>query len=347
MLLLPSANHVYTGASPDLARAELTVFSESVLGGGLSDLELTRRGGVPYLEFTAEPLSAHGTAFLANLSASFALFEADGELLRPVELRRLDRYDDDLITIQKYPGKTNEQFTKLLLNVTLMASAFAAEMAERTLTVFDPLCGRGTTLNQALMYGYHAAGIDTDQRDFEAYSTFIRTWLKRKRIKHHISFNGPVRRDAKVIGRRLQLTMVPSKDEHKAGLDQRLDVVCADSIRAGEFFRPDTFDLVVTDAPYGVQHGSRTAARLTRNPQDLLATAIPVWARLLRPGGAVGIAWNTLVAPRAEATAILAAADLDPVDHGPYLNFRHRVDQAIVRDVLVGRKPIHRPNGEP
>jgi tRNA G10 N-methylase Trm11 len=107
----------------------------------------------------------------------------------------------------------------------------------------------------------------------------------------------------------------------------------------GRFFRPDTFDLVVTDAPYGVQHGSRTSARLTRRPQDLLAAAVPVWARLLRPGGAVGIAWNTLVAPRAEAAAILAAADLDPVEHGSYLNFRHRVDQAIVRDVLVARKP--------
>ena len=339
MLLLPSANRVYASASPDLAGAELAVFSESVLGGVLSDAELTHRGGVPYLEFTAERLSPHATAFLANLSASYALFEVDGELLRPVELHRLDRYDDDLITIQKYPGKTNEQFTKLLLNVTLMASAFAAEMTGRALTVFDPLCGRGTTLNQALMYGYHAAGIDTDQRDFEAYSTFIRTWLKRTRIKHHVSFDGPVRRDGKVIGRRLQLTMAPSKDEHKAGLDQRLDVVCADSIRAGEFFRPNTFDLVVTDAPYGVQHGSRTAARLTRNPLDLLAAAVPVWARLLRPGGAVGIAWNTLVAPRAETAAILAAADLDPVEHGPYLNFRHRVDQAIVRDVLVARKP--------
>jgi SAM-dependent methyltransferase len=346
MLLLPSANRVYASASPDLARAELAVFSGSGLGGALSDAELTYRGGVPYLEFTAESLSAHATAFLANLSGSYALFEADGELLRPVELHRIDRYDEDLITIQKYPGKTNEQFTKLLLNVTLMASAFAPDMAGRALTVFDPLCGRGTTLNQALRYGYHAAGIDIDRRDFEAYSTFIRTWLKRKRIKHHISFDGPVRRDGKVIGRRLQLTMAPSKDEHKAGLDQRLDVVCADTIRAAEFFRPDTFDLVVTDAPYGVQHTSRTPARLTRKPQDLLAAAVPVWARLLRPGGAVGIAWNTLVAPRGETAAILAAAALDPVEHGPYLHLRHRVDQAIVRDVLVARKPAGDETGD-
>jgi hypothetical protein len=33
MLLLLSANRVYASASLDLARAELTVFTESVLGG--------------------------------------------------------------------------------------------------------------------------------------------------------------------------------------------------------------------------------------------------------------------------------------------------------------------------
>jgi hypothetical protein len=339
MLLLPSANRVYASASPELAGAELGVFSESVLGGALSDATVTDRGGVPYLDFTAERLSARAAAFLANLSAIYALFEADGELLRPVALDRLGRYDDDLITIQKYAGKTNEQFTKLLLNVTLMASAFAPEMTTRKLAVLDPLCGRGTTLNQALMYGYDAAGVDNDQRDFDNYSTFVRTWLQRKRIKHHASFDGPVRRDGRVIGRRLQLTLSASKDERKAGLGQQLDVVCADTTRAGEFFRSGSFDLVVTDAPYGVQHGSRTAAGLTRRPQDLLIAAVPVWAELLRPGGAVGIAWNTLVTPRADAAAILAAAGLEPVERGPYSHFRHRVDQAITRDVLVARKP--------
>jgi tRNA G10 N-methylase Trm11 len=142
-----------------------------------------------------------------------------------------------------------------------------------------------------------------------------------------------------VIGRRLQLSLAATKDEQKAGMSQRLDVVCADTTRAAEFFRPDAFDLIVTDAPYGVQHGSRTAARLARRPQDLLTAAVPVWAGLLRPGGAVGIAWNTLVASREEAAAILAGAGLEPLDAGPYLQFRHRVDQAIMRDVLVARKP--------
>lgn len=339
LLILPSANRVYADSAIELARAELAVFSESVLGGALSAAEVTSRGGVPYLEFSAEGLDARATSLLSNISSLFALFELAGELLRPVDLHRLDRYDDDLITVQKYQGKTNGQFTKLLLNVTVMASAFAGEMTERKLAVLDPLCGRGTTLNQALMYGYDAAGVDLDRKDFDAYATFIKTWLKRKRIKHKASYDGPVRREGKVVGRRLQVSLAPSKEEQKAGVTQELDVVCADTIRAQEFFKPDTFDLVVTDAPYGVQHGSRTAAAgLARRPQDLLTAAVPVWARLLRAGGAAGIAWNTLVAPREEAAAILADAGLEPIESGPYRGFRHRVDQAIVRDVLVARK---------
>jgi SAM-dependent methyltransferase len=339
MLILPSANRVYAGASIELTRAELAVFDAAVLGGALSDAVPTELGGVPYLEFEADRLSARATSFVANVSGCYALFELTEGLLRPVDLQRLDRYDDDLITIQKYPGKTNEQFTKLLLNVTLMASASAAEMLGRKLSVLDPLCGRGTTLNQALMYGYDAAGVDLDQKDFDAYTTFIKTWLKRKRIKHKADYDGPVRREGKTVARRLQVSLAASRDAFKVGQTQRLDVVCADTTKAPEFFKPGTFDLLVTDAPYGIQHGSRSsAAGLARRPQELLAAAAPGWARLLRPGGAVGVAWNTLVAPREEAASILADAGLEPVESGPYQQFRHRVDQAIVRDILVARK---------
>lgn len=339
LLILPSANRVYANASVALTQAELELFSRSVLDNRLGEMSASTIGGVPYVTFTAD-LAGRDAAFLASLSAAYALFRVEGGLLRPVELRSPGRFDDDLITIQKYQGKTNEQFTRLLLNVTLLSSAFARDMLDRKFAVIDPLCGRGTTLNQALMLGFDAAGLDIDQKDFEAYSTFIQTWLKRKRIKHHVDFSGPVRRNRQVVARRLQISLAATKEDYKAGPTQRLDVVNADTTRALEFFRPGAFDLVVTDAPYGVQHGSRTAAKgLARSPVDLLAEAVPVWARLLRCGGALGIAWNTFVAPRDDAAKILAGAGLDPMDTGAHLAFRHRVDQAISRDILVARKP--------
>lgn len=352
-LVLPSHNRVYADAAPSLARAELAVLS-GALADGKIDAESVGQasiGGVPYVTFEIDGLSARDAGLLANLSCLYALFEvsgdAGGELLRPVPLRRLDRLDDDLLSILKYPGKTNEQFTKLLLNVTLASSAFAGELSgpgaghppARRLVVLDPLCGRGTTLNQALTYGFDARGLDIDARDFDAYSVFIKRWLMDKRLKHH-SESSTVRRDRRVVAKRLLAEFAATKDEFKAGDVQRLEVVQADTTRLGEFFRPGSADLVVTDLPYGVQHGSRGGGgELARSPIDLLAAAAPAWAGALRPGGALGLSWNTHVARREDAADALAAAGLAVLDDGPYRHFRHRVDQAITRDILVARKP--------
>ncbi len=340
VLLLPSANRVYADAAVDLTLAELEVLSTAALGDRLGDLTSTTIGGVPYVTFVADRLTTRDLAYLANASTAYALFERHDQMLRPVPLSRLDRFDDDLVTIQKYAGKTNEQFTKLLLNVTLLSSSSAEDMLDRRLRVIDPLCGRGTTLNQALTYGYDAAGVDLDARDFDAYAGFIKTYLKRKRIKHRVE-DVPVRRDKRVVARRLTVRMGATKEDYKAGEALTLDVVNADTTAALDFFKPQSFDAVVADAPYGVQHGSRTVAKgLRRGPLELLDEAAPVWARLLRPGGAMGISWNTYVARREEAADVLARAGLQVLDEGPYRRFRHRVDQAITRDILVGRKPL-------
>jgi SAM-dependent methyltransferase len=364
-LILPSHNRVYADAAPALARAELAVLSAALPDGQIDQESVaeTAIGGVPYVTFEADDLSERDADVLANLSSLYALFEiAGGELPRPVllpvPLRRLDRFDDDLLTILKYPGKTNEQFTKLLLNVTLASADLAGSGFAgagfpdgRRLTVLDPLCGRGTTLNQALMYGFDAYGADVDARDVEAYAVFIQRWLKDKRLKHQADFS-PVRRDRKVVARRLTAQFAATKDEYKAGDVQRLEVVETDTARVGEFFRAASADLVVADLPYGVQHGSHASGRastgprtqgggksLARSPLDLLRAAAPAWVKALRPGGALGISWNTLVARREDAAAALAGAGLEVLDSGPYRAFRHRVDQAITRDILVARKP--------
>jgi SAM-dependent methyltransferase len=352
-LILPSHNRVYADAAPSMGRAELAVLSAALPDGEIAadTVAETVIGGVPYVTFEAGELSERDTALLANLSSLYALFEVTGatgnERLRPAPLRRLDRLDDDLLTILKYSGKTNEQFTKLLLNVTLASSAFAGELSSPgggRIAVLDPLCGRGTTLNQALMYGFDAYGADIDRRDVEAYAVFIQRWLKDKRLKHQADFS-PVRRDRQVVARRLQAEFAATKDEYKAGVVQRLEVIEADTSRVVEFFRRESADLVVTDLPYGVQHGSHATPRvppgergLARSPLDLLTVAAPTWAKALRPGGALGISWNTHVARREDAAEALAAAGLEVLDSAPYRAFRHRVDQAITRDILIARK---------
>jgi hypothetical protein len=329
LLIAPSTNRVYADAALPLTRAELSIFGDTVLSAPPTGVDEARLGGVPYVVFDAE-LTATDLAYLANLSSAYALFECvgderGGDLLRPVELSPLARFDDDLITIPKYAGKTNEQFTRLLLNVTLLASAAAPAMLERRLTVLDPLCGRGTTLNQALMYGYDAVGIERDGKEVDAYSAFLRTYLKRKRLKHHADMN-PVRRDRRLVARRFT-----------AEVDGRQTVTMfhADTMDARQFLRAGCAHVIVADAPYGVAHGSHAGGGRRRDPLDLLRAAVPVWAELLASGGALGLSWNTHVAGRDEVAGVLTGCGLSVVD---YPDLSHRVDQAILRDVLVGRK---------
>jgi tRNA G10 N-methylase Trm11 len=225
----------------------------------------------------------------------------------------------------------------MLLNVTVQSSAAAGRALTDRLRILDPLCGRGTTLNQAVMYGWHAAGVDLDERDVEAYAAFLPTWLKRKRLKHTAG-TSRLRRDGRTLGRRFQAELAPDKESWAAGDPITVTVDHADTTAVPDIFRASSFDAIVTDAPYGVQHGSRSGGGLHRSPLDLLTAALPGWVRVLRPGGAVGIAVNNRTSPRADTLRVLADAGLEPLDSDPYRGFEHRVDQAIVRDIVVAVK---------
>jgi SAM-dependent methyltransferase len=327
LLLMPAANRVYAAATTDLARAELAVLGN----GDVDGIRTETIAGVPYVRFAAEHLD---TARVASHSAAYALFALghDGALL-PLELPQLARFDDDLLTILKYAGKTNEQFTRLLLNVTV--AALPSTPGGRPVRVLDPVCGRGTTLNQALVNGWDATGIDLDRKDFDAYATFLRTWLERKRLKHRCEVS-TLRRDKRVLARQLVAETAPTPEEWQAGHTRRIRMLCADTRETGELLRGDRYDVVVGDLPYGVQHGSRSADRaLSRGPLGLLEDALPGWLSVLRPGGAVGLSWNTKVAPRPAVVRVLADAGLTVRDEPPWDGFAHRVDQSIHRDLVV------------
>ncbi|WP_030164061.1 TRM11 family SAM-dependent methyltransferase [Spirillospora albida] len=352
LLVSPSHNRVYGQAAAGLVKAELAVFGESALGGRIRDIEESSIGGVPYVTFTAEAPEPDDIRLLSNLSSLYALFELRADdLLRPVAIEPLDRFPSDLLTIQKYSGKTNEHFTRLLLNVTAMATSAPRDLLARRFRLFDPMCGRGTTLNQAMTYGMDAAGMDVDGKDFDAYAAFIKTWLKNNRVKHQAEITN-IRRERAVLGRRLHITLGATKEEYRSGDTREITVVNADALGAGRFFRPNSFDLIVTDAPYGVQHGARSqgargkgappgrkGADLSRSPVELLAKAVPEWTGLLRPGGAIGISWNTYVGRREDLAEILASAGLEVRDSAAHRAFRHRVDQAISRDLITARRP--------
>lgn len=316
LLLAPSANRVYAEQAPRLLAAEVAALSPGVT------VEPTTRAGVDYL-LLAGTLDLES---LARSSGALALFAEAGSLLEPVALPRADVFDDDLVTIQRYPGKTNEQFTRLLVNLTL-----AAVRRDPPYTILDPLCGRGTTLLTGWTLGHDVAGVEQDEKAIEQLRAFLSTYLRRKRVKHGVSLD-PVRREGRTLGRRLEATA--TVDGHTLSLG----VLPGDAADSARLWGKRTFDAVVADAPYGVVHGAHGAGGRHRSPEALLETALPVWAGQLRAGGALGLAWNTLSLPRERLVAQLSAAGLTVLDDAPYAGLEHRVDSSILRDVVVATK---------
>jgi hypothetical protein len=341
LLLRPAVNRLYSKGAGALNTAELSVLDEQVFDGALRSVEPATIGGVDYVRFEADDaLTELDIAHLSNLSAAFALFRiVDETTLAPITLAPLAYLDDDLLTILRYKGKTNEQFTKLLFNVTLAASAHASDWPGRRLRVLDPVCGRGTSLNQGLVYGFDVDGIEIDRTAYDAYHAFLVTWLKDKRYKHQVH-TMPLRRDGKVVGRRLEVVFARDKDEYKADDVQRVRLVNDDTTQAGEHYRKPVFDAVVADLPYGVQHANRAkpGSRM-RDPHELLDAALDGWVGAMKPGAALGLSWNAKVLERAELLDLLSNHGL-AVRNDEHVSFEHRVDQAITRDLIVATKAV-------
>ncbi len=338
LLLRPSANRVYGAAAPGLAAAELALLDEHVLGGVLGAAEEIELGGVPYLAVeTTTALDPAWVSIVSNLSGLHALFTVEGDLLRPVPVTPFRRQDEDVVTIQRYVGKTNEALTQLLVNLALAVGpgTFARVLVGEPVRLLDPACGRGTTLNRAIVYGLDAVGAEVDKRDFEAYEAFLLGWLQDKRLKHRVE-RARLRKGRPNAAHRCTVTYGAGKD---TAAHRVVDVVHDDSARARDHLPARSVDALACDLPYGVQHGATaTAAPARRSPEELLVSALPGWRDVLRPGAGVALAWNLRTLPRERLVGLLTGHGYElcvPPGDG---RFVHRVDRSITRDVLVARR---------
>jgi hypothetical protein len=332
ILLAPSANRVYASEANRLVAAELKV----ILGAhDHPSIQPVTLAGIEYLALKMDTLDEHIMSALTRLSGFYAAFQRSEDRLLPIEVGTPDFFDDDLVTIPKYPGKTNEQFTRLLINVTL---ASMRRSSSGSISILDPMCGRGTTLSTAMMLGCNAAGVEVDAKAVEAYAAYLRTYWRRKRLKHSLEVT-QVRRAGKIMGKRLEAGVIPAGHVRPIALT----VFSGDTRQSAALFGKRRFDAVVVDAPYGVVHGSQTDVRGVSRKRDrsaaaLISEVLPVWAGQLKTGGALGLSWNAIGLRRERLLEYVAATGLEPLDFGPYRDFEHRVDSSIRRDIVVAIK---------
>ena len=322
----PGHNRVYFNSSGQLAKNELAAaFSAGALPGGASISEESL-GGVEYICFESPELSERALISLSRLSFVYAVFEVHGEMLRPVLRSHSYYFPDDLNMILKYSGKTNELFTRMMINLAVFASKFGLL---DNLNMLDPVSGKGTGVFDGLICGYNSHGIEISEKLAGESAQFFKKYLENGRYKHAHKkerFSGPGFKSQRYF-----FECAKSKGDKKLACE----FICGDSANAGKYYKKNFFNIIAGDLPYGVQHDNSAFGNKMRNPAELIGACLPAWLEVLKPGGGLALSWNTFLLKRELLEREFAAHGLELIDFG---DFSHRVDQAIMRDLIVARK---------
>lgn len=328
----PQRSTQYTQMTTALALPELQV---SPLHQTISQIEPIRLAGHDYLlataddDFLSHPATIPQLSRLGTISEFFEYFEStdtiSGPLLRPIEPQYTPFVPPEMAEARRYRGKTNEIFTRVLLNVALFASSYASDGSER-LRILDPLAGGCTTLFMALAAGHDVFGIEIDRQDIESSVGFTRQFLEGERV--------PFKEmdERRKIGRRYLFEVGPKNNTRHFVLAQGN---CWDAlVHMREVPGGPRMHAIVGDLPYGIQHFGEIA--------QLLSASLPAWEQMLFPGGTIALAWN---ATRIERSALVDLfqqhTSLTVHNEPPYTSFSHSVDRVIKkRDILVATRKV-------
>ena len=374
----PGHSRVYFKSSQKLAASEFSIVSQK-LSAPVLKVEYKIIAGLEYFTFSVESILTPGDLdIVSGLSFVYALFELaahDGAgCLLPIAKSDYCFVDEGISSILKYTGKTNELFTRMLINVAYYSQDCANEAAYgsqdglqdgarevvygsldganeaaygsldsmREVRLLDPVAGKGTTLYEGLIKGFNVYGVEIgDKVVTEAYH-FMKKFLETGKYKHKSGIQKVSGVNKSFTANRYTFEIARSKAGQKSNDVRVFEIIAGNSVHAGVFYKRGFFDMIVGDLPYGVQHGSVTNQKqgpLTRNPSELLGACLGAWADVLKPGGAMVLSWNKNVLARGGVEALLGGCGLEVLDGPAYRGFEHRVDQSIVRDVAAAKKP--------
>jgi len=340
ILFNPNYNRVYFEASQKLSLAEFEICAGS-FSVPHSDLQIQEIAGAVYLTFaTAAALSQGDIAIVSGLSFAYTLSvleNFDNEVyFKPIAKQKTSFVDDGMGTMLKYTGKTNETFTRMMLNV-----AYYSQARRDGLHLLDPIAGKGTTLFEGLVKGFNAYGIEiADALVNECYH-FTKRFFETAKYKFShdaVRISGA---NKSFTALRHTFDVAPTKEMHKNKDSRTIEFVSGNSEYANLYYKRNSFDILVGDLPYGVQHRNVTREKqsaFTRNPHELLRVCLPAWVDVLKKGGIIALSWNCNVLERSKIEELFAKSGLTVKNDDVFLQFEHRVDQAILRDVIVAQK---------
>lgn len=309
----PQRNSQYTELARALAEPEVR---RSPLRHVLSSVERFCVGDADYLRLGVEDdAEAVVARVVPHLAATSDAFWVDGPSWYPVPVVKTAAVPRTMVETRRYSGKTNELFTRVLVNLALFDRSTPGR-------VLDPMCGGGTTVFAALERGAAAVGADAERSAVEGTARFAGQFLREHGIR-----------------------VVESSETHRGrGRDWHLSLDGTDPTLRASFLQADLDEVaaamvkipggqrvhaVVADLPYGIQHGGRVA--------ELFGKLFAVADEVLTGDGVFVAAWNSSRVG-ADVVAETPAASrfvLDPTD-----DLDHRVDRVIKRrSVLVARRP--------
>ncbi len=292
--------------------------------------EVVEELGVQWIGFECGALDEAGIREISRSAHIYLTSEVhEGGLLKPVASSEQAYLGDDLPCVLKYKGKTNETFTKFMVNLALCAGDFEGD---GHLKLLDPMCGRGTTLFEAVNRGWSAMGVDVLGNDVDEGVKFFKRYLEYHRIKHAMSKKSMTARgkEAAVVQ-----TFEYANDSaaFRAGDTRTLRTTVIDSGRIGQLGVKKEFHLIVADLPYGVQHAPGGAKG--KSLEQMLRDVLPAWKEALVPGGAMALSFNVNTLRLNFVRKAMEEVGLTVMTGPGYDGLSHWVEQAITRDVAV------------
>ena len=340
ILCNPGHNRVYFETSLKLSISEFNIVARK-LSTGFENVQHQNIRGIDYITFqTGAELSLPDIKIISDLSFAYALFKIEHicgkTYFEPIKKEREDFVDESIGTILKYTGKTNEIFTRMMINV-----AFYSQDNNENIRLLDPIAGKGTTLYEGLIKGYSVYGIEIGDKVVNESYHFVKRFLETARYKFEYTSEKISGQNKSFSALKHTFETARTKEEFKNKNTKTIELIAGNSLYANKYYKKNYFDIIIGDLPYGVQHGNVTNEKqssLTRNPAELLNACLPSWLEVLKPNGIIVLAWNSNVLSRKKMEQLFEEQGLGVKNDEAYLQFEHRVDQSILRDIVVAQK---------